>query len=455
MASLSGIMDIAKRSLMAQQAAIDVTGHNVANAGTTGYSRQRIDLQATAPIQESFGYLGTGVAPVSIQRAREAFVDQQIRSTNASSGEATQEQRIVSQVEAALNEPTDGGLGSIMTKFFGSFQELALHPEDTASRNAVVQNATLMNDSFHRLSGSMEQLKSDLSLDAQARVEKINSLLKDISDVEQRITSLEANGLSANDAKDLRDNKIDELSKLANVRVSEDSQGGTAISLGGVLVESRAGFVPLKLDSTGGTLAIRTQGSGLSVDVSSGELGGILNTNNVQIPGFQGKLDSLASTIIARVNTIHATGYGLGTPPPTGNDFFSGNDARTIDVSPTIKASVNAMAASSDGAPGNNATALALGAVPTEMLMNGGVVTTAQYYNGLVSDVGATIQSSNNAANSQDLVLKQLENQRSSISGVSIDEEMVNLIKFQRGFDAAAKIINTVNEMYQSIINMV
>ena len=455
MSGLNDILEIGRRSLMAQRLGIDVASHNISNASTPGYSRQRLGLVATDPIKETYGLLGTGVMAVGIQRIRADFIDQQIRSTNYNMGEASQQQRILSQIEATLNEPSDAGLGSMVTKFFGAFQDLSLHPEETTARNTIVLAAKMMNDNFHQTTSSLEQLKGDLALDAQARVAEINRLVKEVYENDQRITKLESTGVDANDARDVRDLRLDELSKLVDVRISQDTLGATMIVIGGTLVESRTGFMPLATQIVDGQLEIVTQDSGIPVDVTSGELGGILEIFNSTIPAYQNKLDTLASAIITRVNVLHAAGCGLGSPSPTGNDFFAGTDARTIDLSNAIQSDLNNLASSSDGAPGNNDVAISIARIPTELLMNGGSATITQFYNGFVSEVGATIQSVTNAVNSNQLVLRQLENQRSSISGVSIDEEMVDLIKFQRGFDAAAKVINTVNEMYTSLLNMV
>lgn len=455
MSGINGILEIGKRSLTGQRVGIDVTSHNIANASTPGYSRQRLTLQTTEPIKETYGLLGTGVTMVSIDRLREGFIDQQVRNANTYLGEASQQARILGQIEAATNEPSESGLGAMMTRLFNAFQDLSLHPEESASRNNVVQSASMMSDTFHRLTAGLVQLKGDLALDTEARVDQINRIVKEIYDVDQRILGLKASGVAANDALDIRDRKLDELSTLADVKVSVDDLGSVLISLGGMQLESRTGYIGLTTKTVGTTLTVVTEGTSIPVTVQSGELGGILETLNVTIPGYESKLDTLASALITRINQVHAAGFGVGNPVPTGINFFTGSGAKDIAVNNVIVANIGAVASSSDGAPGNNDVAVALARVQNELLLNGNSSTIGQFYNGFISDLGATVQTVANDAESQQLVLKQLENQRSSISGVSIDEEMVELIKFQRGFDAAAKVINTVNEMYLTIIEMV
>ncbi len=455
MAGLTGILDMAKRAMMTQQVAINVTSHNVSNASTPGYSRQRLNMVAAEPLKESFGLLGTGVEASSVQRLRTAYIDQQIRGTNANIGTATQQEQILGQVEAAFNEPSDSGLGSMISNFFNAFEDLSTHPEESSSRSAVLQSASAMTDTFHRLSSGLLQLKSDLVPEVQSRVDQVNQLVKDIWQTDQNITAMKASGVDANDAMDQRDSDIEALSKLVDAHVSQDAQGASTIAVGGVLLESRAGYSELTTDNSSGTLQIVTKDFSTPVQLSSGELGGILTTYDTTIPGYLSKLDTLANAITTQVNTVHATGYGLGTPPPTGNDFFNGTTAQSIDLSAAVTSNANNIAASAGGAPGDNATALAIAGIANQQTLDGGSASILQYYNGIVSDIGFDIQSKTNTESSQNLVLNQLQSQRDSVSGVSIDEEMVNLIKFQKGFDAAAKVITTVNDMYQSILNMV
>lgn len=455
MSGLSQILEIARRALNSQRAGMNVTSHNIANASTTGYSRQRVEFQATAPERTSLGLLGTGVTTQHIGRVRERFIDQQIRSASDTLGESSTQQSILGQIEAVVNEPSDTGLSSALTGFFNAFQSLALHPEETSSRNEVLQKGIQLGRSFQRLSNSLSQLRSDLLDDVDSKLDRINQLTEEISDLDVQITAMTTAGLDPSDAKDQLDLKIDELSKLASTKVSEDQSGSVMISIGGTMVASRAGSVALKSDASGGTLKIVMAASGREVPIGSGELGGLLKIYNTTIPGYQSSLNEIASALIDRVNTVHAGGYGLGSPPTTGENFFSGTDATNIVVDSAITSNINAIAASATGDPGNNDTALALAGVQDELLVNGSTKTLAQAYRGLVSTIGSDIQSAENTANAQELVLEQLENQRSAVSGVSIDEEMTSLIKYQRSFEAAARVVTTVDDMFETVLNLV
>ena len=455
MFGLSTLLETARRALSSEQIGMAITSHNIANASTTGYSRQVVHFVTTPAIQEPCGFLGTGVMVGAIERERDAFLDQQVRYSSSLVGDASTQSSILGQVESAFNEPSGSGLNSAMTAFFNSFQDLSTHPEDSSSRNSVLQQGALLSESFHRLSQNLTQLRQSLKSDISSKVESINSLSSEISDLDVKIASARVTSGSPNDLLDQRDQKIEELSKLANVTSSPQADGSVIVSLGGMVIASSAGGVTLGTQEAGNQIQVITTNDNIALNVSSGELGGVLKQYNVSIPKYQDQLNQVASTLISSVNTLHRAGYGLGTPPSTGNDFFIGTDAATIDVNPALTANVSNVAASGSGTAGDNSVALAIANVQGQLLMNTGSETIAQFYSGMASNIGIDINSVDSTVSSQNLILDQLENQRSAISGVSLDEEMTNLIQFQRGYDAAARLVTTTNEMFQTVIAMV
>ncbi len=456
MPGLSGILEIARRALNSQRAALSTISHNVSNANTPGFSRQRVNLVQTLAEKVSYGLLGTGVSADRVERIRERFIDQQFRYANSSLGSAASQQEVLSQVEAIMNEPSDSGLNATMTKFFQSFQDLATNPTDSGSRNAVIQAGQLLSQTFQGLTTNLDSLHAGLIDNATLKVNQINQLAEEISSLDRQITTALATGKEPNDLKDQRDLRLDQLSQLANITVSEDTSGSIMVSIGGVAIASRAGAVPLQVRQVGSTLTIVNTGDGLPVKLNGGELGGILTTFNQTLPDYRNTLNEIASALIARVNQIHSAGYGIGNPPPTGFNFFTGTDATNITVNPAVVADINTISASgAPNEPGDNSVALALAGVETENLFTGNTSSIMQYYSGLVSKIGSTIVDTTSTITSQNLILDQLDGQRVSVSGVSIDEEMTNMIKYQRAFDAAARTVTTVDQMFQTIISMV
>ena len=455
MSGLSLILETARRALMTQQAAISVTSHNISNASTEGYTRQRANLSATPALWERYGYVGTGVEVESITRLRDGYLDGQVRYSNSIESSATTQQNVLSQVEASFNEPSDAGLSSAMTAFFNSWQDLSTHPEDSSSRNAVIQQGTLLSQGFQRLHTELTQEYNSMNDDIAGTMSSINQLTSEISDLNTQIVAAQTTGAEPNDLEDARDSKLDDLSKLVNISVSTDTGGSVVVSIGGMTVVSRGGAVALTTAVVGGQTQIVTAKDNTKVNVTSGELGGDLTLYNTTIPGYLSKLDELAGALVNRVNTLHSAGYGLGTPPSTGTNFFTGTTAADMSVNAAVAADPSLVAASQDGSPGDNQVALAIANAANDKVLTGNTMTVAQFYNSLASSVGSDINSAGSTATSTQLVLTQLENQRSSVSGVSLDEEMTNLIQYQHSYDAAARLVNVADQMFQTVLNMV
>ncbi len=455
MSGLSVILETARRALMANRVAMDTVGHNVANASTPGYTRQRVDLTATTPLRTQVGFLGTGVEVQAITRIREQFIDTQIRSTNDMLGKATSQQTILSQIEAIINEPSEYGLANQLDAFFNAFQNLAVHPEESAYRNAVLQQADSITKIFHQYDSNFKQLQQDLKTDVATKIQTINSLVKTINELDLKIIEAAASGIEPNDLRDKRDYAIQELSKIVRVNVSEDARGSVLVAVGGVVIASKSGYVELDTRMNGNSIEVFSTESNRTIQINSGSLGGVLEEYNTTIPSYLDRLNTLATTLINQVNAVHSAGYGIGNPPPTGYNFFVGTDAFDIEVNPELIENPNRIATSGTGAPGDNSIAIALSNIRKQPVLNGGSATIPQYYSAFVSDLGSAIDSANKLLTTQNLILSQLEVQRAAVSGVSIDEEMTNMIKFQRAFDASARMVHTVDEMFQTLLNMV
>lgn len=455
MGGLSLILETARKGLNAQQVGISVTGHNIANASTDGYSRQRLSLTASSPLKETYGYLGTGVTTASITRVRDQMLDQQIRYNNSILGSANSTYEALSEVESSFDEPSDSGLSTAMSNLFSSFQTLATYPEESSSRTSVIETAQSLCQVFHRLSSEITSEQASVADATTSKVSSINDLTKSIASLNAQIAAANATGSEPNDLEDSRDAQLKELSNLTNITVSEDDNGAMIVSIGGTEVISNGSSTELKANITSTGLQVVTAKGGNAVNISSGEVGGDLTLYNTTLPGYLDQLDTLAGALIDRINTLHSAGYGIGTTPSTGNVFFSGSTAADISVSSTIVSDPSLIAASSDGTSGDNTVALSLANVADEDLLNGDTMTLDEYYNSLVSTIGSDVNSATADQTSQTLVIQQLENEQASVAGVSLDEEMTNLIEYQKAYSAAAKVVTTANEMFDTILNMV
>ncbi len=479
MSGISQLLETARRALMAQQYGMSVTGHNIANAGTTGYSRQRADLATTAPLQTAYGFLGTGVTVQTVSRLRDRFIDQQIRSANDTLGLAASDYRILSQIEAIFNEPSDASLSTGLSQFFAAWQDLSTNPEDAVTRNVVLAQGQALTDTFHRLSGQLTTQRNALPGELTERIERINALAREISDLNVTIGTGMTNGQGAGDLQDLRDSKIAELSGLANITVSGGNNGAVLVSLGGTLIAGSGTVLALKVTSgepatIAGTsfeqLRVVTVSGGFDVDLHGGEAGSILKSFNSTLPDAMGRLDQLAGAIVEAVNQQHTAGYGRQQPPRTGVRFFMGTDAASMAIdltdpsdAPGSNPSIDNIAASSSpAAAGDNSIALLISGILDKrpLVTSGGVtlldgLSLSEFYNQIVTDIGSSVNATGAIVTSQELFVSQLTAQQEAIAGVSLDEEMANMIKFQNAFDAAAKMVSTVNEMYTTILEMV
>ncbi|MCX7984367.1 MAG: flagellar hook-associated protein FlgK [Bacteroidetes bacterium] len=455
MSSLSTVLEVARRALMAHRIAMDTVGHNVANAETPGYTRQRVNLTATHPLRTPVGMLGTGVTVQTIERLREHFIDSQIRATNDALGKATAQQTILSQIEALLNEPSDYGLSNQLDAFFNAFQNLAVHPEESAYRNAVLQQGVLISKTFHQYDSTLKKLQNDVKSDIEVKLQTINTLAKKISELDVQIIQSRATGVEPNDLLDQRDYAIKELSNLVRVNVVEDSQGAVLVAIEGTVIASKSGYAELTARMNGSKIEIYSSDAVRPLLIQSGSLGGVLEAYNSILPTYINKIHTLASALITSVNALHRQGYGLGSPPPTGYDFFSGTNAFDIEVNQDLLNNSNLVAASGTGQTGDNSIAIAISQLRTTRILNGNSESIPQFYSSLVSDIGTAITAAEKLQTTQTLILKQLEVQRASVSGVSIDEEMTNMIRYQRAFDASARMVKTVDEMFQTILSMV
>lgn len=457
-------LDIAYRALQAQQQAIEVINHNVANANTRGYSRQSVELAATLPYslpalnRDGYpGQMGTGVEVVQVRRARYSFIDSQIRAESQTQGRWEKMNDALQQVEVVLNEPSDSGLNSLLSKFWQSWQDVANNPQDAGARSALAELADSLSVAINRKYSQLTSIQQDFDRQIKLSVDKVNQLSEEIASLNARIAEIEIGGQHANDLRDQRDLLLDDLSKLVKVTYYDGRQGAVNVFLG-----SRA----LVIETTTQTLSTALAGNGFSSvvwesdgsasSITDGELYGLQQARDVELPRFIGDatsgLDALAATLISSVNALHITGYGLDNT--TGLDFFTGTGAEDIAVSATLLAQPEKIAtAGSPDSKGDNSISLAIAGLQRDWTMNGGTADFGNFLASMVSRLGVDAQKSRMMSDNQNLLVDHLTRQRDSVSGVSLDEESTQLIQYQRAYQAASRVVNAVDEMLDRLIN--
>lgn len=451
---ISKIFDLSARSLGVYQRALDVTSHNIANANNPDYSRQRVVFGSERPDQKADGEWGAGVKIEDVTRVRNRLTDIQIRTYNQKYSDADKRSTILGQVESLFSEPSDLGMSNLIAGFFNSWDSLAVNPGSEPLRSKVVQAAQKLTTKIQNVYEGLEQVKSDSLLDAQETVGKINNYVKDIQMLNKQIAESRIIGQSSNDLTDKRDKMIDELSKLANVNVNMDSSGSANISVGGIFAADQFSFSQFKAVVDNGRLSFTTEDGSSRMSLNGGELYAIQDIYSNRIPEYQQKIDDVANAIMENVNAVHSSGNTLAAPPDnTGIDFFESYAGGRLVINANILKDTNYIAASGTTDSNNGSIALKLGQMADSKVLNGKSI--GDFYSSLISGLGSEKLLSDRAVESNSLVLDQLENQKASNSGVSIDEEMTNIIKFQRSYDASAKLVKIADEMLQTLINMV
>jgi flagellar hook-associated protein 1 FlgK len=458
MPNITALLNIGKNALVTQQKAIDITGNNIANVNTEGYSRQRLNMEQSAPIRDRGGTMSTGVtANQKIQRFYDQFVVAQLNAESEDLGRWEAQKTALEKIEVLFDEVSGYGLSDAMTEYWTAWQDLSNNPSGYVERTNLLSAAQYLTSTFNQLSTNISNAQSDIDTNIVSVVEEVNTLADQIAELNVKITEVEVSGHAANDYRDQRDTLVKQLSQLIDIDTFEDGDGNTTVMVAGGRSLVEAGFTwglttadsggvqnVYWIDSSGGTQDITT-------DIDSGELKGWIESRDVLIDDYATRLDDLAAGIIQEVNNLHGAGYGLDG---SQNDFFTGTDAGDIAVNSAIIADADLIAAAGDAAalPGDNSVAISIAELQNTLTMSGGSATFYDYYTSLVSDVGSDVSTANLNYDHQTIMIQHLETYREEISGVSLDEEMVNLVKFQHAYNAAAKLITTTDEMMDTII---
>lgn len=496
-------LETSKRGLYTQQSALYTTGHNIANANTEGYSRQRVNMETTlgypgmglnAP--KTAGFIGTGVEASSVQRIRDTFVDRQYRQETNKLGYWEARSNAISQMEDILNEPSDYGLAKALDEFWNSLQDLHVNPEDGGARAVVVQRGIAVADSFHYMYNSIQQLKENTGNEVGILLKDANSVLQQIAELNHQIQSVEPNGYMPNDLYDKRDELLDQLSTYFPIEVEYGKSGGNALAIaeGPVTVSLKLndgskvelvngkdfaqlqnagpsqsdGMTPtgavegLKIvDASGNIIAAPTidQFSNLGKFKSLVDSYGATGNKGLY-PDMISELNQLAKEFAEAFNAIHTAGTDLNGSP--GLNFFVNSEnpaeaitAGNINVNESILKDPNLIAASDSTAnePGNGKNALKLANMKFEAITALGGVSVQSRFESIIGGLGVDGQQATRLTyNAQTLQQSVLE-RRASISSVSLDEEMTNMISFQQAYNANARMITVIDETLDKIIN--
>lgn len=494
-------LETSKRGMFTQQTALYTTGHNISNANTLGYSRQRVNMEATTPFPgiglnsgTTPGFIGTGVQAQSIQRIRDVFVDRQYRQESNNLGYWESRSKTISQIEDIMAEPSQYGLSQSFDDFWKSLQDLNDSPESSSARRVVVERGTAVADSFNYLHKQLTDIQSNLKNEIDVLANgingddsKINSILKQIADINHQIQKIEPNGYMPNDLYDARDMLLDELSMYFPIEVSYTKSGGNALAIAegpvtvsiktndpnvNIIVVNGKDYADVKAEfdptdgfftqfdftgtgaATGGTI---THGDLIP---GKGEMLSLINSYGYGIdkgvyPEMLKNLNDMAVAFANEFNTIHSAGYEFDSATQAGDFFGPTTGAGDIKVLNDIINDPNKIGASSAAnEEGNGKNAVLLANMQSKSFAIGTTNSTiGKFYQSIIGKLGVDGQQANKLAYNSATLALTVENKRASISSVSLDEEMTDMIKFQQAYNASARMITVVDETLDRIIN--
>ncbi len=468
MSSLFAGFDIARSALAASQIATEVIGHNIANVNTEGYSRQKVTLATRAAytdqasLIQAANQLGTGVDVSSVTRVRDRYLDQQLQRVTGKSSEQSSYSSLLERVQSALNEGDDTGISSALSEFFNAFQDLSQNPEQTDLRTVVLEQASSLAQQFQNLDGSLGGIKSDIASQVKEKVAEANDLAKQVADLNVRIKDSVTLGQHPNDLEDKRDQLIKQLSDLVGAQSHEEvdingnSTGLMTVEVGGwaIVCGATANEIPSDYTSSA-TKPYLTDGIA-AVFSPAGEVGGLIKAS-ASIDDYRDSLNEVASTLIEQVNALHQTGYGLDNT--TGRSFFSGTGASDIALSPDVLGNPDAIAAASPPVSGGMVAEgngdIARGIAELADATVSGSSTMGDLYTSLVTRIGSDLKTAQTESDTLAAETEQVTTLINSTSGVSLDEELTNMMQYQRSYQAATRLISTIDSMLESLFSAV
>ena len=457
--------------MQAQMTGVEVAGQNLANVNTTGYSRQRVDIQTSPDVTTGIGPEGTGANATSIQQIVNTLLNTQVQNQQSASGYWNGQQTALQSAQNALDEFLNGtastssttsatsasstGLAAQLNGLFSAFSAVATSPTSTTARQALIGQAQTLATTFNNVSTQLGNLKTSLNSSLSDNVDSANKLLSGIATLNQQISAAEFSGGTANDLRDAREQDLENLSQFTNITTSTETNGAVDVSIGGqsLVTGYKVADTLQTYTAGGGQMLVQTATGGQPLTLTGGSMQGTIDARDGTLATLQNSLNTLAGTLITQVNAIHNGGYSL--TGSTGANFFNGTDAATITVNAALAGNPNLIQTSGSAtAAGDNSVALQLAALGSTTQSALGNQTFNDNYDAAVAALGDSLSTANTQVTNQTAVSQMLSTQRSSVSGVSVDEEMTNLMAYQRAYEASAKLVSTVDTLMGDTLAM-
>lgn len=468
-----------RSGLFAQRRALELVGQNIANASTVGYTRQEVSLSAAEPAHV-INSTGRGIAEVNVVRYREEFLDRQYRGRNGALGYHSARSEQLQQVEDVLGDLSEGGLRGALNELFSAWDNLSLRPQETAPRVQIVQAAEEFLGQARTSFQELAQLRLNTDEAIRNKVAEINSAASQLAELNKAIVTGEVNQQQAHELRDRRDMLIDSLSRLAGASVTHHTDNTVSVFVGSLPIVDKEFSFPIDQDiqqepdmatppltSTRQFLSVLTwNGTPNSVPFPAGEIAGLLEMRDQGIPAFMEYLDNMVRTVATEINTAHTS--GVGAPMTPQNIFDIQAQWMNIQVDAAVKADPNVILAGIGTtvggvfsvAEGDGERARAISGLRDQTILTGDPVgtrnvTPGEYLRTIFSVLGLQTQTAGQRADAAALQVNQADKYRQAVSGVSLDDEMTKMIQYQQAYNAAARVMTTIDEMLEIVISRV
>lgn len=456
--SINLSFDIGQKALRANQLGLTVTGQNIANVNNPTYSRQEVVLTSVAPSVNLASSPGGGVDVTAIQAAKSEFIDSRLRTETSINGRLAAQQQALTPLDTVFNDSGTGGINSALNTFFSAFRNLDVNPTSTALRTNVIESASVLGSAFSATRSRLNDIQSQTDKLLQGEVGNVNSLLDEIAKLNTQIGNAENSNVNNNELVDQRNNLLNQLSEHIDINITKNEDSSLTVSLsdGKALVLNDKVF-QLQANPTPPNGLTTITLNGQTANINNGKIKGLLDGIG-QIGTKISDLDNLANAVANRVNTLHQTGIDLNGN--TGGAFFvssNGNaiSAANLSVSSSIKANPRLLAAAEAGkgsGDGTNARQIANLLTDNNSQVGSRTGSFSGIYSSFVAEAGQALKSTQDSLSTQQAILAQTSEQRNAFSGVSLDEETVNLLRYQRAFEAAARFLKVSDEITKTIL---
>jgi flagellar hook-associated protein 1 len=458
MSDLLASLTSAARALQAQQTGLDVVGQNIANVNTAGYARRQVSLASVAPSDNRSA--GGGVEVTDIRATRDEFLERRLRLERPAEGRESALADTLSVVESALGS-SGSSVDASLTAFFNAWSDLSQDPTSSTMRQAVLIQAQSLTTGINEMAQRFQDVRLQADDGIRGAVDGINQITQQIANLNESIARAGGAGPMAASLQDQQSEAVKSLSELVDVDVLQNETGGVDVSFANgraLVIGVNAYRVDVSRDASG-LAALQSGGSDVTREISGGRLAGLLDARDVTIPSYMDKLDAIAYTLASRVNAQHAAGFGLdGTP---GGDVFTppgsqAGAALSLSVDAGLAANPRLLAAASSSSAGDNGNARQLAALRDARLFGGGTGTFNDAWADLTYTVGQDSATAVAEQKSRQEIVTQIESLRDAVSGVSLDEEAMMMMKFQRAYEANARYFSAIDSaitMLMSILN--